>query len=218
MCCDYLSVSLCLDHLWCDLLSCIDIYSNIDHSSAFSTYQHGRRMKVERFLTSNVAHVRMYRDMLALCSTARKRAAKARRLVVYDVRRHAMRTMHSLSHIKEGLACDLEDESFESAESENTSSPAHGAFNKTRPSRKLLHAGKLSEYCVLYESTCARAVGGCVSRAYACSLALTLYHRTAPTPVAVEGDNMYDEDGFFNANVEFSHGKATTHNRSPDLA
>ena len=40
-------------------------------ASALSTYHCGVRKKTERFSTGNVAHVRMYRDMLAICSTAR---------------------------------------------------------------------------------------------------------------------------------------------------
>jgi hypothetical protein len=76
---------------------------------AIVTCHHGGRVKFERFLAGNPAHYAMYRDWLQLCSTARKRAAKARRLVASDVHRHDMREQHkieALSHIRElDLAC-----------------------------------------------------------------------------------------------------------------
>jgi len=62
--------------------------------AAIVTYQRGIRGKIVRFTTGNPAHVLVYRDYLLQCATARKRASRARRLVVYDVHRHFLRHVH----------------------------------------------------------------------------------------------------------------------------
>ena len=81
----------------------------------------------------------------------RKRAAKARRLVVHDVRRHAMRQMHSSAGLfNAGVAAGELENDLQSARSEVTGNPAnpamasHGSLSKKTFTMGLLHAGNIS--------------------------------------------------------------------------
>ena len=59
-----------------------------------STYTNGIRRKCERFNTKNPVHMHMFKDLLHICATSKKRASKARSLVAADVYRHDVRSKH----------------------------------------------------------------------------------------------------------------------------